>query len=244
MGVNGHWYVEIRKQAFWRGNPHTWVNRYVMSGAQPSAADAVTVISAIKGIEDNIYPHVAADAGVGFVDGKAYPSGKGTFFAYVPYNESQAAGSATGFTGSVYGGSPPVWANTLEVCFMMETPLNGLSSSGKPVYLRKFYRGMAGGDIESDVPGGIGSALITFFEQMVLPFQTGIGANNWVVIGNNGEQASGPPTLKPFMFNRQIPKGRKKKPTTSAGLLSQIAQDTLRLRGLAGLAGDVLEAAG
>lgn len=221
MGVNGHWYVEIRKQAYWRGNQHTWVNRYVMSGAQPSASDAQSVITAIKNIENSIYPVKAGGAGVGFVDGKAYPSGKGSYFAIIEYNASLAPGTATGFTSGAYGGdASPTWGETLENCFLLETPVTGLSSTGKPVALRKFYRGLSGGTEESDQPGQISGEITAAVNTATLPFRTGMGSSNWVVIGNNGEQASGPPQMRPYIYNRQVPKGRKKK--VSASLLTRI----------------------
>lgn len=239
MGVNGHWYVEIRKQAYWRGNQHTWVNRYVMSGAQPTAADALTVINQIHDVETAIFPEVASGGGVGFVDGKAYPSGKGSFFAIVEWNEDLAPGTATGFTGTAYAGSGPPPANELEVCLLLETPVTGLSSTGKPVYLRKYYRGFGNTSDEVTVPGQIPSGILSAIELHTSVFQTGMGASNWVVIGNNGEQASGPPVAKPFLYNRQVPKGRKRA-TSSSGVLS-LLESAVKARGIVAVAADAAE---
>lgn len=215
MGVNGHWYIEIRKQAFWRGVPHVWDNRYVMSGAQPSGADAITVIGALHDIEDVIYPTTAHDAGVGFVDGKAYPSGKGAPFAQVNYNESQGAGTATGFTG---GEGSMAWAPTLETCLLVATPITGLSSSGKPITLRKYFRGLNAGSVEDTTGAELPGAVVTYVNAAVLPWKTGMGSSSWVVIAPSGAQASGAPVCSPYLHNHQIPRGRKKKKVSSSVL--------------------------
>jgi hypothetical protein len=217
VGVNGHWYVEIRKQAFWRGSPHQWVNRYVMSGAQPSAADATSVITALKNIEDHVYPAIAAGAGIGFIDGRAYPSGKGTSFAQVSYNESGAAASATGFSGPTSAYTTLKFNGTLENCLVIETRLNGLSSTGKPVDTRKFFRGLIV-DGEAGGAGQIGAQDLGLINTEVLPWQTGVGANNWVVIGPSGAQAAQPPAALSWIGNRQVPKGRKRSTTSTTTL--------------------------
>lgn len=237
MGVNGHWYVELEKQAFWRGAPHTWVNRYVMSGAQPSASDAQSVITALHLIENDLHPPMAAGVGVGYVQGRAYPSGKGTFFANVDYNVSKASGTATGFHGPPDSGDL-VWAPTLETCLLIETRLQGLSSTGKPTYLRKYFRGCSTGAAQDNVAGGIPAGTITDLNALTTPWQTGMGSQNWVVIGNSGSQASAAPTVHPFLVAHQVPRGKKKKPSSASGLIAQIAADAAKVRSLASAASD------
>lgn len=239
MGVNGHWYVEIKKQAFWRGNPHTWVNRYILSGSQPSGSDAETVISALHDIEDQMEPAHASGAGIGFVIGSAYPSGSGGPFAVVPYNTSEGAGSATGFSGAGWTDADQGWAPTLETCMMMETPITGLNSRGKPISLRKYFRGVMSGGNEAEGTTGVTADDITGSEAVCLPWKTGMGSSNWVVIAPSGAQASGPPVCHPFLVNHQIPRGRKRKPASSgSGFLLSAAEKAL----LVG-AGYVLETA-
>lgn len=239
MGVNGHWYVEIKKQAFWRGNPHTWVNRYILSGAQPSGADAITVIGALHDIEDQMEPAHTSGAGIGFVVGNAYPSGSGGPFATVAYNTSEAQGSATGFTGAQWTDADQSWAPTLETCMMMETPITGLNSRGKPISLRKYFRGVNSGGNEAEGTNGITADDITGSQTVCLPWTTGMGSSNWVVIAPSGAQASGPPKCHPFLVNHQIPRGRKRKPQQGgAGFLLSTAE-----KAVLAAAGYVLEAA-
>lgn len=239
MGVNGHWYVELEKQAFWRGAAHTWVNRYVMSGAQPSAADALTVITALKQIEDKLHPAAAPGAGVGFVTGRAYPSGKGTFFAIQYYNPSLAPATANGFQGPSGTGGAWTWAPTLETCLLVETPITGLNSRGKPIYLRKYIRGWNSGGVEDHASDGVLNTDATAVNALVAPWTAGMGSSNWVVIANSGAQASAAPSAHGFLVAHQIPRG-KKKPKTSASIL-QIAETALRARGALGLAEDLAE---
>jgi hypothetical protein len=220
MGVNGHWYVEITKQAFWRGAPHTFQNRYIMSGAQPSASDAATVITALKDIEDGLFPGAAPAHGVGFVRGSAYGSGSGAPFQVTEYNASEGAGTATGFTGPGWGTPTIVFAPTLETCLMVETPITGLSSTGKPVRLRKYFRGIASGADEPQSTGQVAAGDITGVNALVLPWKTGMGASNWVVIAPSGAQASAAPVCYPYLVAHQIPRGRKKASSSGGSDLS------------------------
>jgi hypothetical protein len=222
MGVNGHWYIEMEKQAFWRGVTHTFINRYVMSGAQPSATDAESVITAIHAIENQIFPMTGAGQGVGFVQGRAYPSGSGTFYANVNYNTSLAAGTATGFDTAGSSTLARVWAPTLETCLLLETLMTGLNSKGKPIYNRKYYRGVYAGPTEDNADGTLPGGVIATVAAITAPFKSGMGSSDWVVIANSGAQASLPPTAHPYLVARQIPRGKKKK-TTSSGVLSFLA---------------------
>lgn len=221
----GKWYIELQKQGFWRGNPHTWVNRYVMTGADPTSSDAITVISALHDIEEQLHAQKGAASGVGFVQGRAYASTGYSAFASVNYNVSQAAATATGFTGATWTDTTQSEANTLEVCMLLETPLLGLSSSGKPLTLRKFYRGAFYGGVEPDDAAGIPAADIAGIKAVTLPMFTGLGGTAYTVTSPNPLRV---PALAPrpldFICNRQIPKGRKKKITvkTSNGTVVSI----------------------
>lgn len=211
MGVNGHWYVEIEKQGWWRGSQHTWVNRYVLSGAQPAQGDAQVVISILQDIENRIYPNTAAGAGVGFVQGRAYPSGKGSYFASIGYNVSLAPSTATGFTGPTSGYGNLNNEATLESCVVVETRLQGLSSTGKPIFLRKYFRGFGANGGEITQGGALNPVDLGKITSTVAPWTSGMGPNNWVVIGSSGAQSAASPAPLQYLGNRQVPKGRKKK---------------------------------
>lgn len=218
MGVNGHWYVEITKQGFWRGSPHLWQNRYVMSGATPSAGDAGTVIAALHDIENVIHPAQDSAHGVGFVKGSAYPSGSGPAFAVTEYNTSEGFGSATGFSGPTWSEDTMTWAPTLETCALVETRLTGLSSSGKPLALKKYIRGVNSGAAEDIVAGQMAAADIAGITAACAPWKTGMGSSSWVVIAPSGAQAALPPVCQNYLVAHQIPRGRRKKKVTSGGL--------------------------
>lgn len=228
MGVNGHWYVELEKQAYWRGQQHTYVNRYIMSGAQPSATDATSVITALHGIEDTVMPHQATGSGVGFVQGRAYPSGKGSYYAFVNYNISKAPTTATGFTGPTTAYTSLAFGGVLENSVVVETRLNALSSTGKPIFLRKYLRGFLPNTAEDNTATPIIAADLAKINTAVAPWWTGMGTSNWVVIGSSGAQAASAPAALPYVGNRQVPKGRKKKKVTPS--LLNVGADLARLR--------------
>lgn len=214
MGVNGHWYVEIEKQAFWRGVPHTWVNRYILSGSTPTVADATSVMNALHGIEDKIHAAVPAGNGVGFVQARAYATTPGPPFATVNYNVSLTAGTATGFNPSGTGSAGFESAFELETCALVETKLTGLSTTGKPVYLRKFFRGCGDSAISYTSATPLPSSIISAVATLTAPWTSGLGGTSYVVIGSKGESAASPPALRPFLAARQVPKGRKLKKVT------------------------------
>jgi hypothetical protein len=234
MAGLGHWYIEIEKQAYWRGQNTTWVNRYVMSGSDPAAADAATVIGALKTIEDKIHCPAGSGSGVGFVEGRAYKSSGGYPFSSVPYNISQALGTATGFGGSCYSSLTQKSFGMLESCVLIETKLNGLNSRGKPVYLRKYIRGISIGSNEGVGNVTIDGTVLSALNTAVAPWQTGMGGNSWVVIGVSGAQAASAPTAHNFLVTHQKPRGRKKAAGNSpSGLLLSIARDAAKLKQLA-----------
>lgn len=228
----GHWYVELKKQAYWRGNVHVWTNRYVMSGSDPTAAQMTSVIELLQGIEGKIHPIQPSGHGIGFVEGSAYSSAGGPPVAVVPYNPTLAAATATGFQGPTYTSPSMAQAPTLEVCMLIETTLNGVNSRGKPDYMRKFIRSVSFAAESADSSSPIPANDISGIEAIVAPWTTGIGANNWVVIAPSGKQASQPPVVKPYLVNHQVPRGRKrKKTTTSGGLLGSLENAVQTLGG-------------
>lgn len=212
----GHWYVEIEKQAYWRGKEHNWVNRYVLSGSDPDASDATSVITQLKGIENQIHPEVAAGEGVGFVEARAYASTGYAPFVTVPYNADLDPGSATGFAGPSYSGAHTIFAPTLETCLLVETLMTGLSSTGKPIFARKYFRGISFSGPYAAVPTQIPSTDVAGIGALCAPWKTGLGGGSWVVIGTGGRLMSGVPTVHPQLVAHQIPRGRKKKSTAAA----------------------------
>lgn len=211
----GHWYVEIEKQAFWRGNPHTWVNRYVLSGPTPSETVAQDVINQLKLIEGQLHPQITASNGVGFVIGRAYGATGGPPFATIAYNASAEPSSATGFPGAGWDDTQQGTADTLEVCTLVEVPLQGLSSTGKPVTLRKYFRMTTYGSIEDTSGASIGTIDRAGIAAVCLPWTTGLGSGGATVIGTSGRAPSDVPTAHPYIVNHQVPRGRKRKSASS-----------------------------
>jgi hypothetical protein len=236
MGVNGHWYLELEKEGFWRGSPHTWVNRYIMSGSQPGNTDTQSVITQLVQIEQQIFPFTPAGQGVGHVEARAYPSGSGPPYLVVTYKTATGPAGSTGFGNNPQGDLGFQWAPTLETCVLLNTPVAGLNSRGKPISLRKYYRGLMDGETEDNAVGGITAARKAAMEAVVLPFKTGLGTNSYVVIAGSGAQASAAPTVQPFLVAHQIPRGKKRKKTGSTGLLGLAAEAASLARDAAALA--------
>lgn len=240
MSGLGHWYIELEKQAYWRGVQHYWVNRYVMSGSDPDASDAESVITDLVNIESQLHPNTAVNVGCGYIEGRAYLSTGGPPFARNEYNASKAVDTATGFGGTTAGGYALTWAPTLETCLLVETPMTGLSSTGKPVFNRKYIRGVTCSSAEDSSGVELPAAMITALNAVVLPWKTGMGASSWVVIGTSGRLASSAPTVHPYLVAHQVPRGKKRKTTTTSSGGSSVASEVFSLLGgLAKVAGEV-----
>ena len=223
-----HWEIQITKQGYWRGVQHLYQNRYILSGPDPTAAQADEVMFALHDIEDKLYPARGAGQGVGFVRAKAYASGTGPAFHERDWNPTEDVATATGFTGPSTSYTSIAYSGTMETCLMVRMPLNGLSSRGKPVYTRKFFRGI-GPIVDEYITGNpISAADLATIAATTAPWESGMGANLWVVIGKNGRQASGPPAGEAYIGNHQVRRGRRRKAVTTAtnapSLLSEILQ--------------------
>jgi hypothetical protein len=220
------WYVDLVKQAYWRGINTQYSNRYYLSGGNPTEGVALSAIADLHRIENLIFPAVAAGAGVGFVEGKAYNSTPGPPIEVIDYNSSGAIATATGFTGTVISGTPIQYANTIEVCLETRMLMLGLSTTGKPIYTRKFFRGWSYLDEDefestSQIPVPIQTAM----NALILPWQTGLATSFVTVVGTDGRTASAaqPPTVQPFLGNHQKPRGKKRKTAASSSSTSESA---------------------
>lgn len=229
--------VQITKQAYWRGAAKTFQNSYWISG-NPSASDFESVIDALQQIENKVFPRVNSGLGVGFVSAAGYSPGTGPAAVEVPYNPSLAAGSATGFLGPTGGYDFLTFATTLESCLETRMPLEGVSSRGKPVYCRKYFRGIYAGSADDVTNEPIGAADLSVIASTILPWKTGMGTNDYVVIGASGRQASAAPTAQPYIGNHQVPRGKKKKATSSSIL--GVLTDLSHLSSIAGAAEDLV----
>lgn len=208
--------VQITKQGWWRGVNTTFQNDYWLSGT-PSGSAMQTIINGLKDIEDTLFPTCDEHLGVGFVDGKLYGPGNGPPIAEVQYNQGGGVSTSTGFTGPSTAYGILTFQGTLENALEVRSTVNGLSKTGKPIHLRKLFRGIA--CIESagaDSP--INSNDLAAIHTNCLPWVTGIAGTSFVVVSPKGSTVSLGPTAQPYIVNRQKPRGRKRKAVTSNGV--------------------------
>jgi hypothetical protein len=220
------WYVDLVKQAYWRGSNTQFSNRYYLSGGDPTEGVALAAITDLHHIENLIFPTVAGGQGVGFVEGKAYRSTGGPPIEVVDYNSSGAIATATGWTGTAVTGQTIQYANTIEVCLETRMLMLGLSTTGKPIYTRKFFRGWSYlAEDEEFTVTPIPTTIQTAYNALILPWQTGLPTSFVTVVGTDGRTASAaqPPTVQPFLGNHQKPRGKKRKTTSSSSSTSESA---------------------
>lgn len=206
MALTGHPNIVITHVGPWRGKPqHLWTTIYNLSGPTPSAGDQAQLMTQLVAIESAI---LSGGTGRGFVNAKFYSGQKpniptavdplGTPAAPLPYNSADWAA----------GGNAPTGNCEPEQCLLVETLLNGLSSRGKPVYLRKYFHAISDTAATTGrIPGAVAAAINT----RVAAWTNGTLANGVVVISPSGRQSTSPPAAKTYVWNRQMPRGRRKK---------------------------------
>lgn len=218
MAGLGHWYIEIKKQGWWRGANHVWDNRYVLSGSDPNSEDAANCIDAIHTIEDHLFPAIGSGLGVGFVEGKAYGSGGGVPIVETPWNSSETPDTATGFSGPSGGYNTLAVYGPLEICLDVRSECQTVSKTGKPVYIRKFYRGMALVNDDDETAGDteLDSGDVATIKTTLAPLTTGLSTGGWTVIAPSGRVPASGFTAQLYLGSHQVPRGRKRTSTKAA----------------------------
>lgn len=224
MAKTGHPNVVLLHGCYWRGSPHVWSTVYNLSGSTPNAADQVQLIRQLRDIESSILFGGNGGTARGFIEGRFYTGQGGIPTAVDTYGTKADPASWLSYTGIVWGATSAPYEETREVAMLIKTPLNGLSSRGKPVFLRKYFHAIPFFADNGQIP----SSFVTLINNAVLPWTNGSLHNGVVVIGQSGRQSSLPPATDTFTVARQMPRGRRKKVTaTPASVAAAFSRLTL-----------------
>lgn len=232
----GHPYVDIKHARYWRGVPHAWSTRYIISGPTPDSTTFFNIAAELLQIErDILYGGSGGGTVGGFLETRTYTGQGGAPTNVVTYGQLATPSSWLTYNGAPWVGITGLdFVDAAEACFEVRTPLQGLSSRGKPVYLRKFFHSV--GQVQGDYSGNLPAAAVTQIAPHIAPWTNGSLPGGRVIISPSGRQSSGPPTVQPYLGNHQMPRGRKRRAlatsSNASGLLSQllnVAQDAKKI---------------
>ena len=237
MAKTGHPNFDYVCQGQWRGMTHNFSIVGNHSGTSFGQSDAQAFMEG----EDSPYALVFAyfQAPSIVVVSSRYYDGQNSAPVFVnDYSTDNPAPAPLTALGTGLNASPSTNAAPLEVCCQLESEV-GLSSTSKPVYNRKFLRGVpldsieaAGDSAVAFVPTTLGTAAVaklgdgSLYGSRVYISPSARSANNWVI--------------NPQVSNRQVPRGRKRKATSSG---SGVSAESLLEKAIALAGGTILAGA-
>lgn len=204
----------VRHVAYWRGNVHRWSTVYHFNGVLSGVIDA-SACNSVRTLDDHMcYGPLASDGGT--YECEIYDQAEGgvpiasdtTFDWTVPADWPGFSGSAWTTTGA-------------PALISRETALDvkwaaGLSSSGKPVSLRKWYHavpdnGIVGGEAQ------VVTADVTSLTTGATALTHALSSHGLLLSSGSGRLA-GTATVLDMYGNHQMPRGRRRKAlVTSSG---------------------------
>jgi hypothetical protein len=236
MAKTGHPNFVIDFKSPWRGTIHTWSITSSHSGS--SFTTSADMIAFLQSVFEVIRTFISASDALTFVSGVKYYNGSASSPLYELTFANEAAAAAAGYAlgggavsasqGEAFtGGTSTQLMSGLECCTILQAPV-GLSSTGKPVFLKKFIHCAPAATGDSDL----------------VPFSSGAGGfaatlgngglyGSRVLISATGKQGAWAPYA--YFGNHQMLRRRKKATSTSL--------TTSLLRFFEGAGGDVAAAA-
>lgn len=199
--------IQVEHARYWRGQPHRWSTVYHMNLAATRAPIDASACDAFAAAEKPvIYPGAQQQNGISSVS--IYGPAGGLPIASKVYFDWKTPASW------VNTGVGSAWASTTaaleaaEVCAVAQWP-TGLSKTGKPIYLRKWYHGAP-----SSVSGSAQDIAVAQQAQLVTALNAltaSLSSTYGLIYASPTGAIPGTPTVRPFYGNHQMPRGRKLK---------------------------------
>lgn len=205
----------VRHVRYWRGQIQKWSTVYQYQGVPFGGSILAGDLTLVKnGDQGMCYYHLTTEGGIYQVEAYDTDLG-GPPVLTANYFDPETPGAWTGYPGTVWS---PVTTNLEQAA---ETSLGvrwpaGTSSTGKAVYMRKWYHA---------VPvsaGAAGSVDVSPSNVTALAAQAAVVQNclasRGMVLGAKGRTPAGTPVVSTYYENHQMPRGRRRKITvTSSG---------------------------
>lgn len=181
--------VKIVKHFSYEGGTKAWSNRYFVTGDDPSDAQFVAIVSAIKTLEANCFTSVVSyDEAVGYHAGSELPVWSETL---------SGSGGLTPATGRVRCPGDCVG--------IVRFSTDARTTKNHPVYLFKYYHGVYAQ--QSSQPDNIGDDFYAAYDALGAGLVTGVsdGSTTRHICGPRGAVAIGH-TVQSYVRHRDFPR--------------------------------------
>lgn len=204
----------VRHVRFWRGAPQKWSTVYQFQGTPLGGSITLADLGNVKGYDGALcYGKTAADGGIYQVECYDQTAG-GPPVQSISYFDPESPSSWIAYGGSAWTSYTPLAETTAEVCLGIRW-LAGTSTTGKNVYMRKWYHAVpqstaAAGvvDINTTVQASLVTAATTLQNCLVA---------RGMALAPLGRTSVGPPVVSQYYENHQMPRGRRRKALVTAG---------------------------
>lgn len=242
MAKTGYPNFEYVYTGWWRGMAHNWSLVGNISGEPISEEDAGDfMVGESSPAVLTFAPAIAP--GMVLTSARLYDGTKSAPVWFRDYDEETKAPSITDPTGTVYTEANQANYGPLESCLMLEAHA-GVSATGKPVYLRKYIRGI----MPTKISAGSESAAPTIdLATTAKGVAETMGDGSWwgsrVYISASGRQ----PPAGNWKFletpgNHQVPRGRKRLTGTNSSSVGSTIERALAGKGAWSVVKELLEA--
>lgn len=249
MAKTGHPNFVYAISSPWRTQRHTWSLTGNHSGSSLSGTDAATFMTgADSPFALSFAPFLTAAPSTATeyaefdhqVVRAAYYNGEDAAPVWeADYNSDSPPPSTLLPTGTAPSTAGPFNAyGSLEACVEMRAPV-GLSSTNKPVFVRKYVHGLPSGWVTTDIDGVQTIALSTAGTAALEAMNNGDWFGSRVYIARSGNQPSASSWIV-IPGAHQMPRGRRKV-TAKAGASASSVLLSLLESGAIGLAGAALD---
>lgn len=205
---------------YWRGTIHKWSTSYEFtgSGTTPNTAACTALATADSNM---CYSSVSGGNG-GICEVRFYNSSGGVPIVTETFFDYAVPGDWIKYLSGAYASKTVSPEAALETALLVEWPA-GLSSTGKPVYFRKWFHAVkqsvnAEGDSSGDMVTADVTSLTTYAETLATCLASGYG----LALGNARRLAGTSPQVSIYYSNHQMPKGRRRKTVSSGGTTYRI----------------------
>jgi hypothetical protein len=205
--------IVARHVRYWRGIVHKWSNVYPFTGTL-SSGDYGTALGHIHDAEQSVcYPAPGA-AGGGIWETALYNQASGgvpvAVATYFDYFDPDTVGDWIPYDGDAWEFTTDELLSAAEAALSVRWAA-GLSSSGKPVFFRKWFHAVPVNPSSPPAPD-VTSTNRTSIATILTVHLNAIGGLG-APMGNGGRLASSTPLVDQFFGAHQMPRGRRRPPT-------------------------------
>lgn len=203
----------VRHVRFWRGAIQKWSTVYQFQGVPLGGSIITADLTAVANNDKAMcYSKVASDGGVYQVECYDQTAG-GPPVATINYFDPESPGAWTGFAGTVWAPFTQPMETVAETALGVRW-LAGTSSSGKNVYMRKWYHAVPS---STAVAGAVdvSPAMITALTTQATALQSCLTSRG-MGLAPPGRTSVGLPVVSAYYENHQMPRGRRRKALVTA----------------------------